>query len=150
MQLPPDCFKLGKGGKLSDGSCQSLQPVICQFCECNNNIDCEGALVCDGNLKECRQEASNLSQPDMNFCSQNGRLCQEMEGDCDDDNECAGSLKCGTDNCILPKQSTWGSDFDCCYLPGDVWILNKFLYRYRVDPPGNTLVTEPSSLPYGP
>ena len=72
--------------------------------------------MCDGNLKECRQESSDLSQPDSFFCSQNGRLCQEMEGDCDNDNECAGSLKCGADNC----ESTYPSNYDCCYLPGDV------------------------------
>lgn len=27
------------------------------------------------------------------------KLCVEGEGDCDDDEQCAGLLECGTDNC---------------------------------------------------
>ena len=75
--------------------------------------------MCDGNLKICRKESTNLGQYDPSFCSQSGRLCQEMEGDCDNDNECEGSLKCGIDNCNRPDQITWASDADCCYQPGD-------------------------------
>ena len=88
---------------------------------CTNNTDCAGALVCDGNLKECRNEAANLGQYDAQFCSQGGRLCQEWEGDCDHDAECAGDLKCGTDNCNQPQHYSWLSDSDCCYKPGKLF-----------------------------
>ena len=90
---------------------------------CNDNVDCKSALVCDGNLKECRQKSSHHST-DNQFCSRDGRLCQEMEGDCDHDHECAGSLTCGTDNC----GSGYRGDWDCCAQPGDVMStkLKKF------------------------
>ena len=103
---------------------------------CNTNIDCKRALVCDGNLNECRKESSDLGQPDSFFCSQNGRLCQEMEGDCDNDNECAGSLKCGADNC----ESNYPGNYDCCYLPGDDFAdtsrideLESLMFRLTID-----------------
>ena len=83
--------------------------------QCDTNEDCEVNLLCDGNLKTCRKESTPVDSG--SFCSTNGRLCQEMEGDCDNDIECAGSLKCGTDNCNLPGQSTWPSSHDCCYQP---------------------------------
>ena len=42
--------------------------------------------------------------------------CGLGEGDCDTDDECAGDLVCGTNNCINE-----GTDFtpqaDCCELP---------------------------------
>ena len=82
---------------------------------CQINDDCQGDLVCDGNLKKCRKESTDLGQYDGSFCSAGGRLCQEGEGDCDGDNECAGSLKCGVDNCNRPEQNTWPSHYDCCY-----------------------------------
>ena len=84
---------------------------------CQINDDCQGDLVCDGNLKKCRKESTDLGQYDGSFCSAGGRLCQEGEGDCDGDNECAGSLKCGEDNCNRPEQNTWPSHYDCCYQP---------------------------------
>ena len=49
------------------------------------------------------------------FCSEHGRLCQDMEGDCDGDHECEGSLKCGTDNCDWPQHASWHDEVDCCY-----------------------------------
>ena len=39
---------------------------------------------------------------------------QEGEGDCDTDDHCSGSLKCGTDNCI---GDTFDATDDCCYDP---------------------------------
>ena len=87
---------------------------------CNNNVDCKGELVCDGNLKECRQTSSHHSY-DSHFCSRDGRLCQEMEGDCDHDHECAGSLICGTDNCGSGYPGIW----DCCAQSGDEYELKE-------------------------
>jgi len=40
--------------------------------------------------------------------------CMAGEGDCDNDDHCSGSLKCGTDNCV---GDTFDSTDDCCYDP---------------------------------
>ena len=81
---------------------------------CTQNADCQSTLLCDGNRKTCRQDAKQLTEPNGEFCTEN--LCQEWEGDCDHDSECAGSLKCGTNNC--PAQFNWNPTEDCCYKPG--------------------------------
>ena len=46
-------------------------------------------------------------------CTKNN-LCEEDEGDCDNDDQCKENHKCGTDNC---RRSMPGlhSQFDCCY-----------------------------------
>ena len=103
-----------------------LKKIGVEGSSCNNNVDCKSALVCDGNLNECRQTSSHHTT-DHQFCSRDGRLCQEMEGDCDHDNECAGSLKCGTDNC----GSAYGGDWDCCAQPGDAWTY-ILLYHSKI------------------
>merc|ERR1712159_455656 len=43
-----------------------------------------------------------------NGCCTKDTPCGLGEGDCDSDNECAGSLTCGNDNC------PWGDGDDCC------------------------------------
>ena len=78
---------------------------------CYNNGECQSGYVCDGNLNECRKHATNYKGDEMDFCGYDGRLCQYMEGDCDDDDDCEGSLECGSDNC---GQSRWDSEADCC------------------------------------
>ena len=44
-----------------------------------------------------------------NGCCTAKTPCNVGEGDCDSDSHCAGSLKCGTNNCA------WGGTDDCCY-----------------------------------
>ena len=85
--------------------------------QCTQNTDCQSTLLCDGNTKLCRNNATHwfLANPYGYFCNIN--LCQEWEGDCDDDSQCAGSLKCGNDNC--PAQFNWPSEHDCCEMPGN-------------------------------
>ena len=39
---------------------------------------------------------------------------QAGEGDCDNDDHCSGSLKCGKDNCVGPN---FDRTDDCCYDP---------------------------------
>ena len=41
--------------------------------------------------------------------------CRDNEGDCDEDYECEGSLKCGSYNCNWPDGNP--SNEDCCYEP---------------------------------
>ena len=46
-------------------------------------------------------------------CCQANKRCGVAEGDCDSDDDCAGNLLCGTDNCLSP----FSSNGDCCYDP---------------------------------
>ena len=45
-------------------------------------------------------------------CTKNN-LCEEDEGDCDNDDQCKENHKCGTDNCR--SMLSLHSQFDCCY-----------------------------------
>ena len=47
-------------------------------------------------------------------CCTSSTPCGENEGDCDDDSDCFGNLKCGVDNCNNSTFSWWE---DCCYDP---------------------------------
>ena len=47
-------------------------------------------------------------------CCTSANPCGLGQGDCDNDYECHGDLKCGTDNCI----GFGVSDADCCMLVG--------------------------------
>ena len=42
------------------------------------------------------------------------RLCVEGEGDCDHDDQCAGVLECGEDNCATKSGGYWDDSDDCC------------------------------------
>ena len=59
-------------------------------------------------------------------CCKPDKPCGVGEGDCDNDDDCSGDLKCGTDNC----GTGWGDDtFDCCKAePGN----NNELYSLRL------------------
>ena len=52
-------------------------------------------------------------------CCSSSNPCGISEGDCDHDNECSGSLLCGTNNCFrIPIQmKTFDVYDDCCYDP---------------------------------
>ena len=50
-----------------------------------------------------------------NCCGrEDNRLCDEGEGDCDHDDQCAGVLQCGQDNCATQSGGYWDSEDDCC------------------------------------
>ena len=54
------------------------------------------------------------------------RLCEEGEGDCDHDDQCAGVLQCGTDNCATkvrssPSSSPLSSLTPSYYQSGGYW-----------------------------
>ena len=53
---------------------------------------------------------------DINFCS-TSQLCEVDQGNCDfrGDHECAGGLKCGSNNC--PRNLELDHWVDCCYEP---------------------------------
>ena len=90
--------------------------------QCTQNTDCQSTLLCDGNKKLCRKNATQLTNADRSFCNNN--LCQEWEGECDEDSQCAGSLKCGENNC--PAQFNWHAERDCCYESGNDTIVFPF------------------------
>ena len=51
-------------------------------------------------------------------CGKEGnRLCGEGEGDCDHDDQCAGHLKCGKNNCAHTSGGYWDPNDDCCEKP---------------------------------
>ena len=55
----------------------------------------------------------NWSTEETWSCCSSSNPCGIFEGDCDGDEECAGNLACGTDNCpdFFPVLA------DCCYVP---------------------------------
>ena len=63
-------------------------------------------------------------------CCSSSNPCEEGEGDCDNDNECRGNLKCGdlvedrNNNCKKHFNSIWNFEADCCYDPNTLGILN--------------------------
>ena len=52
-----------------------------------------------------------LSETDWDKCKE--EVCNEGEGDCDNDEECTGDLKCGVNNCGADQSPK----ADCCYEP---------------------------------
>jgi len=51
-------------------------------------------------------------------CCTRKKPCNIGGGDCDSDSDCAGNLKCGTDNCAADFSSpgsNWGLVADCCF-----------------------------------
>ena len=50
-------------------------------------------------------------------CCTSSRQCGQGEGDCDSDVDCAGNLKCGSDNC--DTSLGFLSHYDCCYDPSN-------------------------------
>ena len=50
-------------------------------------------------------------------CCTSASPCSVAGGDCDTDSHCAGSLTCGTNNCLADfssSGSSWDSAADCC------------------------------------
>ena len=65
---------------------------------------------------------------DYSCCSASSP-CNQGEGDCDSDSECAEGLKCGLDNCRVFNPSAQ-VDADCCHEPGEkcmFFFLPKYL-----------------------
>ena len=57
-------------------------------------------------------------------CCTEANPCQEGEGDCDGNNQCAGSLVCGENMC--PKRSPFDDTDDCCVKPDGKLFLAHF------------------------
>ena len=111
-----------------EGNMQPTPGVAAEGEQCTQNKDCQSTLLCDGNQNLCRKDATQLANPSGSFCNNN--LCQEWEGDCDKDSDCAGSLKCGNNNC--PAHFYWPSGHDCCYMPGNDNIVPCIQAEWRL------------------
>ena len=92
---------------------------------CENDNECKNDLVnrLDCGTKNCPN--SPEFDPDDNCCTKgNGHdsfctannLCDDNEGDCDNDNECKDGLVCGENNCPISPEFQPGDD--CCFTSG--------------------------------
>ena len=89
--------------------------------DCDHNNECQNGLVCgqDNCPSTLKYEWSIdcCMKPIIGsdtFCKTD-HLCYINEGDCDNNNECAGSLACGVNNCNISLG--FDSETDCCYEP---------------------------------
>ncbi|XP_023343984.1 fibrillin-2 [Eurytemora carolleeae] len=67
----------------------------------------EWDIICSGSEGCCRRTGSGRA------------LCGLWEGDCNNDNECTGMLKCGNNNCVQNwgEGGLWDAEDDCCEPP---------------------------------
>ena len=63
-------------------------------------------------------------------CCSSSNPCNVGGGDCDTDSDCAGSLRCGNNNCraIGIPGSNWSSSADCCEGNPNVVEFNDWVY----------------------
>jgi len=94
--------------------------------DCDSDNDCKGSLKCGTNncpkgikfnkYSDCCYDSTKscdgLSSYYTDCCSASNQ-CGLGEGDCDSDNDCKGSLKCGANNCL--KGRKFNKYSDCCY-----------------------------------
>jgi len=74
---------------------------VCWGSHCNNAVKDgdETGIDCGGSCPVCPTCPGENGSP--TYCSTEGCLCQAGEGDCDNDDECAGDLECGSNLGIL-------------------------------------------------
>ena len=66
-------------------------------------------------LDEAIESLKMYCRGGTNCCGkEDTRICVEAEGDCDHDDECEGTLQCGTDNCPVQSGGYWDDKDDCC------------------------------------
>ena len=76
-------------------------------------------LICAGGKHCCSRDrwAELRATLLLEFIIIKWRLCGEGGGDCEVDEDCAGSLVCGHDNCLQPLGhlgELWDATDDCC------------------------------------
>ena len=115
IETPATC-----GGAECTGDSEEERPCPGEGDNCQENCDCQENLLCDGNKKVCRVTCyptialPPASDPKWDFCLPDNWLCQEGEGDCDNDDQCEGDLICAFEMCPNTRQSKTGPDVDCC------------------------------------
>ena len=66
------------------------------------------ACIDNSNFLERSQRKCNPAY-NLGSCCTSSAPCGEGQGDCDHDDQCAGDLVCGTDNCAAGHRN-----MDCC------------------------------------
>jgi len=101
----------------NNGCCTKETPCQLGQGDCDSDAQCAGSLICGrnncpwGDGDDCCSDVSGLRcSGQNNGCCTKENPCNVNEGDCDSDDECAGSYVCGKDNC------PWGDKDDCCSL----------------------------------
>lgn len=109
--------------------CTPSSPCDLTQGDCDSHYDCKGFLQCGAD--NCKQMNPGLldSFADSDDCCDyppciggdscctSSNPCGKGEGDCDYDNDCIGSLACGTDNCQLMNPDfadKFDPTDDCC------------------------------------
>ena len=91
----------------------AAQQVIKSY---NCRFVCNASKYCDvlKTYYEFVTSDCDASKDDGSCCTPSNP-CALGQGDCDDDDDCAGYLVCGTDNCQSEFDSAWpGTATDCC------------------------------------
>jgi len=115
---PTDFNKCTSTSKCADGEgdCDGPEDCVTGFCgtnNCGSNMDpladcCYNpATVIGANPTNTNGQVPNI----WTYCTDKvaaGQTCKANEGDCDNDDECEGSLKCGRNSC----SSTFNTGFD--------------------------------------
>ena len=102
------------------GCCTEVNPCFKDRGDCDKDSECLGQLVCGNNNcgdgahpgLDCCLDASvkcNPAKIDWHCCTPSSP-CGQGKGDCDNDDDCAGDLVCGKDNCGRGA-------LDCCVRP---------------------------------
>ena len=106
----------GEGGCRSDSECEGSLVCGTDNCafgspglgcctrQCTVHSDCTSG-ECNADHNQCRLNSDTV---DWSRCSLDAP-CNDGEGDCDNDEECLGSLVCGNDKC-----GSGTSNMDCC------------------------------------
>jgi len=117
--------------------CDGESPCEVGGGDCDRDSDCLGSLQCGNNNcqgdfsgdgsnwasnADCCYDIANQCtgspSTDWNCCSESFP-CAQGGGDCDNDDQCQGSLVCGADNCARDFSSNghnpnWATGADCC------------------------------------
>ena len=94
-------------------------PILADTIEATKNLPVWSGIIEKLETgKETR--CPNWRKETFAYCCTDEKPCEETRGNCNQDSNCVGDLKCGTDNCPQ-SNSTWISPFlfddDCCYKP---------------------------------
>ena len=114
--------------------CTSVSPCGINEGDCDNNLECQGELMCG--IDNCINILPSDNFPsthdccyspficdgnnhnDIDSCCRTWNPCGENEGDCDSNADCHEDLVCGTDNCInILAHQKYEPFHDCCHDP---------------------------------
>jgi len=132
--MKPRCDLLGPDawnccGRLADSSGNKVPCGVGQG-DCDHDSDCAVNLICgvdnchkfegkesvNETMDCCMQVTCDAGPQAWSCCTNSGNGCNEGEGDCDSDYDCANNLVCGVNNCQEFNPDAH-ADADCCIQP---------------------------------